>query len=180
MIKTGLLVVDLQPAYAFYSDSIAERVAQRINRTVKPCTIMWVGDGLTDDCEGSVREYLRHHGAWPSRLEQATFCEKGYGFLRGWMDQGVASHDIIRVGRELCTQGVHSSEDVDLEALYDGDPPDVPQWDHIHRPAFDDQALLALAAFETCGGGSQECLAEMELWLQVMGKSVNRLNALVY
>lgn len=179
-MHTGLLVVDLQPAYAAYSDSIATRVAQRINRTVKPTTIMWVGEGLTDDCEGSVREYLCHHGVWPRRLEQATFVEKSYGFLRGWMDQGVDSHDIIRVGRELCAQGVHSSEDLDLEALYDGDPPEVPRWDHLQRPAFDDRPLLALDAFETCGGGSQECLAEMELWLRILGKPVKRLEALVY
>ncbi len=88
-MATGLLVVDVQPAFADGCEFIAAKVAQRINNTVKPVSIMWVGDGLSSDSEDSVREYLREHGARPGRLDEAHFIEKAYGFFRGCMDQGV-------------------------------------------------------------------------------------------
>ena len=179
-MTTGLLVVDVQPAYSAYCDTVAAQVAQRINNTVKPVTIMWVGKGITRDCEDSVREYLRSHGARPGRLAQATFVEKDYGFFRGWMDQGVSAEDIIKVGKHLYKEGLFTSEDVDLDALYDGNAPWVPPLDRILVPAFDARRMLSLDAFETCGGGSEECLAEIELWLQVKGKPFKRLQSMVY
>jgi hypothetical protein len=176
----GLLVVDVQPAFAEGCEFIAAKVAQRINNTVKPVTIMWVGDGLSSDSEDSVREYLREHGARSGRLDQAHFVEKGYAFFRGWMDQGVDATDIIKVGRKMLESGYCSSEAVDLEQLYGSDVPDFPEIDHLHHPQFADSRLRALSAVETCGGGSNECLAEIELWLQMTRLPFKRLDSLVY
>lgn len=179
-MTTGLLVVDVQPAYSAACNMVAAQVAQRINNTVKPVTILWVGEGLTQDCEESVREYLRSYGARPGRLAQANFVEKDYGFFRGWMDQGVSAENIVKVGKHLYQKGLFSSEDVDMDALYDGNAPWLPKWDRLATPSFDARRLLSLDAFETCGGGSEECLAEMELWLQVKDKPFKRLHSLVY
>jgi hypothetical protein len=179
-MSTGLLVVDVQPAYSANCDFIATKVAQRINNTVKPMTIMWVGEGLTDDCEDSVREYLREYGARPGRLAQANFVEKGYGFFRPWMDNGVDPDAILKVGAHMLRHELYSSEDVDLEELFQGAVPDLPRWDHLSHPAFDSRRLMNLTGFETCGGGAAECLAEMELWLQMKDKPFKRLDSLVY
>ncbi len=180
-MTTGLLVVDVQPAYAGSCDAVAKKVARRINNTVKPVTILWVGEGLTNDSEESVREYLHENGARPGRLAQATFIEKDYGFFRGWMDQGVHHDDIVKVGTQLFQQRLCSSEDLDLDALFEGETPWLPSSDHLVAPAFDARRLLMLDSFETCGGGSDECLAEMELWLQMRGKPYERLHhTLVY
>jgi hypothetical protein len=179
-MATGLLVVDVQPAYAAGCDIIAAKVAQRINNTVKPVTIMWVGDGLTRDSEESVREYLREYGARPGRLAEAHFVEKGYAFFRGWMDQGVADDDIIKVGRNMLDNGLYCSDAVDFEALYGADVPDFPELDNLHHPQFDDTRLRSLSSVETCGGGSNECLAEIELWLQMRHLPFKRLDSLVY
>ena len=179
-MATGLLVVDVQPAYGFYCDAIAAKVAQRINNTKKPVTVMWVGEGFTHDSEETVREYLREHGARPGCLAQANFVEKDYGFFRGWMDQGVAEEDIIKVGTHMFRHGLYASDDVDLEELYSGDVPEFPEIDRLSRPSFDDRRMLCLDAFETCGAGARECLAEIELWLQMKGKPFKRLDSLVY
>jgi hypothetical protein len=179
-MATGLLVVDVQPAYAAGCDFIAAKVAQRINNTVKPVTIMWVGDGLSSDSEESVRDYLREYGARPGRLAEANFVEKGYAFFRGWMDQGVDAADIIKVGRSMLDNGLHCSDAVDLEQLYGDDIPDFPEIDHLHHPQFDDSRLRKLSSVETCGGGSNECLAEIELWLQMTRMPFKRLDSLVY
>jgi hypothetical protein len=179
-MTTGLLVVDVQPAYSANCRFIATKVAQRINNTVKPVTIVWVGSGLTDDCEDDVREYLREHGARPGRLAQANFVEKDHGFFRPWMDWGVAHDDIVKVGTHMLKHRVYSSEDVDLAEVFQGAVPALPQWDHLCPPSFDDRRLLSLSGFETCGGGDAECLMEMELWLQMKAMPFKRLDSLVY
>lgn len=179
-MTTGLLVVDVQPAYSDFCDHIARKVAQRINNTVKPVTIMWVGEDFTEDTEADVREYLRSHGARPGRLAEARFIEKDYGFFRGWMDNGVDTDHIVKVGADMLKRGRYSSEDIDLEMLFEGDVPDLPELDSLRSPSFDDRTLRSFTSFETCGGGARECLAEMELWLQMRGKPFTRLEALVY
>lgn len=179
-MSIGLLVVDVQPAYGADCEFIAERVAQRINNTRKPVTIFWVGSGLTDDCEESVFEYLRKHGARPGRLAQAHFVEKDYGFHRPWMDYGVHADDIVKVGKHMLQYGMHSSEDVDLGELFQGAIPDLPRHGHLALPSFDSRRLMCLSGFETCGGGSEQCLAEMELWLQMKDRPFTRLDSLVY
>jgi len=179
-MTTGLLVVDVQPAYASSCEFIAANVAKRINNTVKPVTIMWVGAGMTNDCEETVREYLREYGARPGRLAQANFVEKDFGFFRPWMDYGVDRDDIVKVGAYMMQHEIRSSEDVDLDELYQGDVPDLPRADRLSRPWFNDRRLLCLSDFETCGGGSEQCLAEMELWLQMKAKPFKRLDSLVY
>lgn len=179
-MSIGLLVVDVQPAYSADCEFIAERVAQRINNTRKPVTIVWVGASLTDDTEESVRDYLNYHGARPGRLAQAHFIEKDYGFHRPWMDYGVDADAIVKVGKHMLQHGMRSSEEVDLEALFQGDVPDLPRHDRLALPSFDARRMLFMSGFETCGGGSEQCLAEMELWLQMKDKPFKRLDSLVY
>ena len=179
-MSIGLLVVDVQPAYRADCEFIAARVAQRINNTRKPVTIVWVGSSLTDDCEESVREYLRMHGARPGRLAEALFIEKDFGFHRPWMDYGVADEDIVKVGKHMLQHGFSSSELVDLEELFQGDVPDLPRYDRLSLPHFDSRRMMCMSGFETCGGGSEACLAEMELWLQMKDKPFKRLDSLVY
>lgn len=179
-MSQALLVVDVQPAYGSFSDCIAKRVAQRINNTCKPVLIYWVGEGLTEDTEQDVYDYLRKAGAYRPRLDQATFVEKGYGFYRQWMDNGVPPEMIVNAGIAMNEQGLYSSSQLDLESLFGDQAGELPRWGDITRPGFNDARLLACDGFETCGGGREECLAEMELFLQIHHKPYARLEHLVY
>ncbi|MFY2597355.1 hypothetical protein ACOTHJ_15675 [Achromobacter xylosoxidans] len=179
-MNQALMVVDVQPAYRNWCAPVARQVAQRINNTRKPVIIFWVGDDITDDTESEVREYLREAGAYGPRLEQATFVEKGYGFFRGWMDSCVRSDIIIQTGKQLLARNLRSSEDLDLADLLGLPETELPTYDHIHLPHFDDSSLLSFDSLETCGGGSRACLAEMELYLQMHDKPYKRLEHLTY
>lgn len=179
-MTTGLLVVDVQPAYGAACSFIAPQVATHINNTVKPVTILWVGEGLTEDTEYDVRDYLHSHGALSSRLNEARFVEKNYGYYRSWMDLGVEPDDIIKVGRQMAAQGAHCSDQVDMEALFQGSVPWLPSFDVLHHCGISDAVLSGFSAMETCGGGADECLAETELWLEIMGMKFKRLDSLVY
>ena len=144
MRTTGLLVVDVQPAYSQWCEPVARQVAKRINNTRKPTVVMWVGEGVTSDTEDDVREYLRAHGARPGKLAYCDFVEKDYGFFRGWMDNGVADEDIIKVGTEMLRQGHYSSEDLDLPELFGDNLPDLPEWDNLMAPRLTTGVFLAL------------------------------------
>lgn len=179
-MNTGLLVVDVQPEYDAFCKHITQRVARRINNTVKPITIMWVGQGISSDTEDSVREYLIDHGARRRRLAEACFIEKDYGFFRDWMDCEVPKELIIKAGKSMLREGVRSSSDLDLEALFGKRHSELPDWGGLSLPSFDLAPLQAVDQLETCGGGDEECLAEMELWLDMTGKPYKRLSSLVY
>lgn len=176
-MNAGLLVVDVQPAYAEWCSQVAKKVATRINNTRKPTVIMWVGDGLTYDREEDVIAYLHHHGARPGKLSTCMFVEKDYGFYRPWMDAGVDSTTIVQVGQEMVNQRVFDSRDLDLSEWLDDD---ASVMDPIRQPGFDSSALNFIDKFDVCGGGSEQCLAEIELWLDIHRKPYQRLDALVY
>jgi hypothetical protein len=182
-MNTGLIVVDVQPAYDKWCRSIAYQVAKRINNTRRPTVIVWVGEGYSNDTEEDVRAYLRQAGARPGKLDQCAFLEKTYGFFRGWMDNGVDDNTIIKVGAEMMRTQTRWSNGLDLAAVLgpDFDLDSLPEYDTLQLPHFDDSSLSGFNTFETCGGGRDECLAEFELYLEMQGKQVNRLPAeLVY
>lgn len=180
-MSTGLLVVDVQPAYSAWSNAIAKKVAQRINNTVRPVVIMWVGEDVTTDTAEDVFDYLRHYGARPGKLQEATFIEKDYGFFRTWMDYGVDRETIVKVGQHLMQAGEYCSEDIDVKRVIGRfEFSQLPKHDSLRMPHFDDRRLEQFNLFETCGGGRDECLAEIELYLQMKALSYKRLEHLTY
>lgn len=179
----GLLVVDVQPAYNSYCAHIARDVAKRINNTRKSTVIMWVGDGLTSDTEEDVRCYLHEHGARPGKLRECAFVEKDYWFFRPWMDSsGYNREHIITVGKELMRQRLTCSEQLDvLSVLGDDVASDLAQsGGAIHLPSFDTGALRYFDKLDTCGGGLNECLAEIELLLDMCNIPYTQLTNLTY
>lgn len=176
-----LLVVDVQPAYAFSADCVATSVTAQINSAKSP-VICWVGKGVTEDTENDVREYLWKNGATRKALGRATFVEKDYGWLRSWMDYGVDEEDILTVlSNMLKTSRRDTSEytTAELESLlgHTGFPNDDPLY---IQGNFDATELLNCPEWTVCGGGTDECLREMELWLSANGKQTTRLDSCVY
>lgn len=179
----GLLVVDVQPAYDNWCMHIARDVAKRINNTRKSTVIMWVGEGLTPDTEEDVRCYLREHGARPGKLSECAFIEKDYGFFRPWMDSSSYSREhIITVGTEMMRQRLTCSEQLDVLSILGEDcTSDLTLGrDAIHLPSFDTCALHYFDKLDTCGGGLNECLAEIELFLDMRNTPYTQLTHLTY
>jgi hypothetical protein len=181
-VSTGLIVVDVQPAYHAWCGTVVREVTKRINNTRKATTIVWVGEGITRDSEDDVRAYLHEMGARPGKLDACSFIEKGFGYFRNYMDFGVARDTIIQLGAAMVRTNTLSSDQLDIPSVL-GDTVDVdllPEAEAIHLPSFDDRSLRGFDAFETCGGGREECLAEFEMLLAMKGASFNRLPHLVY
>ncbi len=176
----GLLVVDVQPAYRQWADPVARKVAQRINNTRRPTTVMWVGEGFTRDTEYDVQAYLRDAGARPGKLAACRFVEKDYGFFRPMMDSGASPEIIVELGKAMRRQGVTSACDLDPEALSDAAAEQAFNGPGLNLPGWSMDFAKYFAGFVTCGGGADECLAEIELLLAVQDKNYQREDALTY
>lgn len=176
----NLLVVDVQPQYHQWCGPVASRVAQAINECTGNVIIMFVGEDFSEDTAESVREYLVEHGASEEALDCARFIEKDYGFFRGWMDSGVSHDAIISVARYMKKTRIWESEDIDpdtLATLADDDSlPNTP----IRLPHFDDSSFSYIKDWKTCGGGSEECLREIEIWLAANDHQFDRVCHLTY
>lgn len=184
-----LLIVDVQPAYRYFCDPLLPQLRAALYRK-RPTDVLiaWVGQGLTADTEEDVYEYLSQGGLSPALLNRATFVEKDYGFLRAWMDHGVKDEVIVQALKRMRRHGVSDSHDL------------VSKWDEPQEPF--DKEVLAAARFHhdrimdcgdfepwpllrhsnyvTMGGGRDECLKELELWLQSHDIQCNRQEHLTY
>lgn len=184
MEQECLLVVDVQPSYDASCGFAAEQLAKELNESDKPVIFMYVGDGLTTDTAGDVQDYLLDHGVSEDVLTSAHFIEKDYGFFRQWMDCGVPAETIIQVGQKLKQFRLNDSRNLDWAIAF-GDKAeelaeDVDRLGPIWMPSFDALRLMFFKDIAVCGGGAGECLAEMELWLTIMGITHTRLHHLVY
>lgn len=117
--------------------------------------------------------------------------DKGYGYLRAWMDSGVEESIIIKVIREMYQQRVNDSRE-----LFGGedDKNYVKQMDElVGTDAWHDMysdnlnvewtSVAQLKEFNGAyivGGGRDECLREVELLMNAFNIKYKRIDSLVY
>lgn len=188
-MPTPILVVDVQPAYHGWCGSLVRNIADTLNATRRtPISFCWVGQGITNDTEDEVKWYLRDNGVRKGIIENALFIEKDYGFLRDWMDGGVDHAVILETLRHMRANGIHDSDDISAHDMADllmanseigaSSPGRI-----LSGGCWDDRRvdrLLSSEHLRICGGGEDECLLEMELWLQSHNVVTERLEHLVY
>jgi hypothetical protein len=185
----GVLIVDLQPAYARHgalSAHLMHEVIKHLEATPKalPLLALFVNEELSGDTEDCVKMFWQEHGASDELLQRIHWAEKPYAFLRGWMDQGVTAEEIVCVLQHMHGRGVWDSRDLSIEEL----EPLCSTGASRDSPLFRDRDVEAVAqrmtrhdgCWNTCGGGRDECLAETELVLQACGVEFERLSHLTY
>lgn len=197
-----VICVDVQPEYCGINDGdespvcidIVNFVALRQTGPV----LMFVNaedQGQTGDTLTSVQQY------WEDTVRQLTndyeteqlinwsrfqVVDKGYGYLRSWMDQGISPAAIIRVIRAMYQHRISDSREFE-----DIDPMMLPQlvgseWDQwmYHDPIIVNWISVAqLKRFSGAyivGGGRNECLREVELLMNAFNIKYKRIDSLVY
>ena len=150
--------------------------------------------------EGSI--LMPFKGKWCNRSElteseqlinwsRFQIVDKGYGYFRTWMDEGVNPAVIIKVIRTLYANKVN-----DTRLLFGGE--DDPGYEDAMRklvgPEFKDwmladpittewTSIAQLKRFNGAyivGGGRDECLREVELLMNVFNIKYKRIDSLVY
>ncbi len=117
-----IIVVDVQPAYATKNNiDICRKIINFVNNQTGK-VLMFVNaesDGMTNDTIQDIKFWWEEElGCYDEEFKWSRFeiIDKGYGFLRNWMDFGVDDAVIIKCIRELLHQRKY-----DTRELFGGD-----------------------------------------------------------
>ena len=196
------IVVDVQPEYSTWIDFEYE-LMEYLNKQRK--ILMMVNsdaEGLTRDSIPSIKDYWVHHGF--ENLGSVEVIDKGYGYLRGWMDQGVSEHTIIKTIREMYKQKVTDSRDlfidrqkykqsvvpsrIDMNAerrigLKEFLGSEYKVWmedEGISTEWVSVKKLKQYSGAYIMGGAKDKCLKEVELLMSAFNIRSTRINKFVY
>ncbi len=193
-----IIAVDIQPAYSGIldgaEDEAIEAAIQFVNDSRAPC-LMFVNaeqDGLTSDTVEDIKMYWEDSGFEPENWDRVEVYDKGYGYLRGWMDIGIQNKYIIATIREMYKQKVYDSrmlfgedeekqlewlrpiaESINTEPEYMIDAPISVGWaamDQLKR--YNNSYLI--------GGGRNECLAEVAILMNAFNIKYKMIDELIY
>ena len=133
-------------------------------------------------------EYYYNEPESPIDWRRFEIVDKGYGYLRSWMDHGIEPSIIIATIREMYAQKVSDTRDLEFPAfnrrtttqsLIQGaieemqDDPMTVGWASVAQLKRFNGAYLV-------GGGRDECLREVELLMNAFNIKYKRIDSLVY
>jgi hypothetical protein len=184
-ISRPCIVVDVQPAYANFSHKnkhICKNVIEFINNQNGP-TLLFVNaeqDQLTDDTIHDIKEYWEDNG-FTRDWNNIEIVDKGFGYLRNWMDSGVTPKLLIKAIRIMYQHKLTDSRDfgeVDdwKKALNDESIPDdmfSVNWVSVKK-------LKQYSGAYIMGGGKNECLKEVQLIMNAFNIPYKEISSLIY
>jgi|TARA_R110000803_G_scaffold41740_2_gene89698 hypothetical protein len=153
------------------------------------------GRDITD-----IKEYWEENGFDPRGWDRTSIVDKGYGHLRGWMDENIPNNITIRVIREMYQQKVSSSRDLfggengDTQAYNDSmEQLGVPQ---SMLPDAESSVGMADTSIEVewtsigqlkefsgayiMGGYRTECLAEVQLLMNAFNIKYTQIQKFIF
>lgn len=189
----NVVVVDVQPSYSGIFDGnenpLFEEIISFVNQQ-NGDTLMFVNaedQGMTTDTVMDIMIYWTDSG-FQKDWDSVEIIDKGYGYLRSWMDQGVSDKSIQKAIRIMYQKKISDSRDIvedkddDLaaerwrEILNDSSIPD----DMISVNWLSVSKLKAFSPFYLVGGARDECLKEVELMLNAFNIRYKRIDSLIY
>jgi hypothetical protein len=205
--NTSVIVVDVQPEYSGMMDGDENPVFEQIIRFVNNQTgpvLMFVNaedQGMTGDTVQDVKLYWEdtirgedvdpETNPHPINWNRFQIVDKGYGYLRSWMDNNISAKTIIKTIRLMYQNRVNDSrelfggEDSDDYAVnfeqFIGD--EFETWmleDPISINWTSIAQLKRFSGSHIVGGGRNECLREVELLMNAFNIKYKRIDSLVY
>ncbi len=208
--NTPSIVVDVQPEYTGLMDgnklSWIDDLMQFLNKQRGPI-LMFVNaedQRMTSDSVADVKLYWEDSGFDPSNWSRVEIVDKGYGYFRVWMDNGMSDAAIIKTIREMYKQKVTSSRDLfpdeDKETnseqreenlyiltmlefldLSHGEfDEDIILWEPLTVKWTSVAQLKRFSGAYIMGGARNECLAEVELLMNAFNIKYKRINEFIY
>lgn len=186
-----IIVVDVQPEYAKFSrenNRISEKIINFVkNQNFK--TLMFVNaedTGVSADSIDDIKYFWEENGF--EDWHNVTIVDKGYGYLRSWMDLGVSDKSIIKAIRMMYQMKISDSrgvvEDYDDEASAEKwkellEDPNIPQ-DSISVQWTSVKRLREYNGAYIVGGGRDECLREVTLLMNAFNIKYTLIDSLIY
>lgn len=182
-----IIVVDIQPAYSSMTSGGLNKLAHMIN-TNRNRTLMFVNADETGMTEDNIQhDIIPWWEDWGLNEDaNVEWFDKGYGYLRGAMDQGVDDADIIKIIREMYQQKIFDSRE-----LFGGDEEQIIEFvgeyvaDIITTDAISVEwvSISKLKEYNKClicGGGKDECLKEVLLLMNAFNIKYKIMSEFVY
>lgn len=193
--NTPCIVVDIQPEYAGIHDGedfeFVEKLMDFLNRQTGP-VLMYVNaekHGLTPDTIPAIKEYWEDSGFDPDNWNRVSVVDKGFGYLRSWIDYPVSDAAIIKTIRYLYKNRLHDSGHIpfeDLVELLEADPNlDDEDMEELEEDpiSINWTSVAQLKNFNGAylmGGGYWECLAEIRLIMNAFNIKYRIIDEFVY
>ena len=190
-----IVCVDVQPVYANYTPpGYSASVAKFLADSRGPI-LMYVNADETGITEDNVEhdiypfwedlfEYNGDDFYSSDGLDKMEFFDKGYGYLRAWMDSGIDKSIIIRVIRYMANQRLSDSRDIDEATLIKLVGEDAwGDWMEDDPISIGWVAMDQLKRYNNCyliGGGRHECLAELAILMNAFNIKYKMIDNLIY
>lgn len=186
-LSKPLIVVDIQPQYITSVDGFVGDLAKYINnRNGRQTLMLYNGPELTEDDIDDIKYWWYEEGMNPNIIDSIEWIDKGYGYLRSWMDNGISENVIIKAIREMYKQRVTSSS-----LLFNGDEDKIKEFigseyddwmidDEIHIQWMDISALNRYKNCYLCGGGREQCLKEIMILMNAFNIKYTLLQQFIY
>lgn len=188
-----LVCVDIQPSYEDFLTFDTYKFGQFLNESnFNQIIYLFNGPDLGMEDSDEIASWLFDEcGVEEDVLDNIMFFEKGYAFFRYLMDEGVDEDSIVSIIRYMYSNGFNDSRDLSEE---DWDEY-VNQNQNVNSEevreylenAGDCVIIPELLDFMSnynnisiCGGGKDECLREVEIALDVLGKNYKEINEFIY
>ena len=206
-----IICVDVQPEYAEFGgydsqDKCAE-IIHFVNNQTGPVLMFCNAEdsGVSNDTVAEIKEY------WEDTIRgddgqdydsddyvepesminwnRFTVVDKGYGYLRSWMDSKIDPSIIIRVIRDMYQRRFTDSREYDTPELFKnkvlptlvGRSWEDWMWqDGIQISWISIAQLKRFNGAYIVGGGREECLREVELLMNAFNIRYKRIDSLVY
>lgn len=196
-----VIVVDVQPAYITpQNQHIMTNIVSFVQKQTGP-VLMFVNaeqEGMTDDTMYDIQSWWEetvgepvevdddeeyYFGkSQPSAIDWDRFelVDKGYGWFRAYMDQGVPNATMIKMIRHLYQHRLHDARQLDYD-----DYVAIMGSDRLIDENFSINwtSVAQLKRFSGAyivGGGREECLREVELLMNAFNIRYKRIDSLVY
>lgn len=183
-----LVVVDVQPAYASSID-FAPELMRYVNAYRGPVLMLVNAEetGVSDDTKEEIAYYWLENGLKKQKLARCTVTDKGYGYLRAWMEY-TDEETILFTIRYMIENNIGDSREIEDRM---GIPLSELLADHSYHENLEDDPLIVNWLDENmvrrtcqncilCGGGRNECLEEVRLMFEALGVSYTLLEEFVY
>jgi hypothetical protein len=175
-----LVIVDIQPAYEKNIHfSLTKFVQFLIDSEYSHYLYLYNGPDFGFEDESDIKYWLFEKSQLDlDDLPKIEWFEKNYAFLRNAMDSGVDDSDIIKLARYMLKRNKSDSRDLndsDWETLEIEDLRD----NGIYIPDVMD-VLKKYDNYELVGGHETECLKEVELLLDILGKKYTKLRKFIF
>lgn len=185
--KGSVIVVDVQPAYSSYINFSLQLMDFLNNQQQILMLVNSDEAGLTEDSISDIKQYWEENGF--DNWNKVKLIDKGYGYLRSWMDQGISENVIIKTIREMYIQRITDSRDL----FENSDNPaedfakfigfEFKDWmldDGISVEWISVKLLKSFSGSYIVGGGCNECLKEVELLMSAFNIGSTRINKFIF